>query len=209
MTGEPLFTEKPEQQKLFKGNIINEYTKLVMKTCDAPEIFIRASAYYIVSATLGEFFINRLVPKGSRRPNVWIVLSSIPGRTRRSTVQREAYDTFKAVVGKENAKQMVIESGTPEGIMDAIEEEPDSPYTIQSTEWGTVMGDMKRSDHYSHGVSSLLSKLYYGEGGRQSLSQRGGKARKVASRRIVCKYAYWNARSLKLYNKRTIGPRLA
>lgn len=185
MTEEPqVFTKevkkgvkKEVKQERFEGNIIDEYTKRVMKICDAPEIFIRTSAYYIVSGTLGEFFINRLLPEGSQRPNIWAVLSSIPGRTRRSTVQRIAYNVFKAVVGKENAEQMIIESGTPEGIMDQIGEEPNSSYTIQSTEWGMIMEDMKKGDHYSYGVASLLSKLKYGEGGKQSLSQRGGKSK--------------------------------
>ena len=159
---------------LQKTNFIEEYTKQVMKYTDAPENFIRASAYYIVSATLGEFYINRLVPFGSQRPNLWIVLSSIPGRMRRSTVQRLAYNAYRKIIGEDYSSSMIIEEGTPEGIMDAIGDEPNASYTIQSTEWGAVMERMSKGN-YQYGVASLLSKLYYGESGRQSLSKRGGK----------------------------------
>jgi len=159
---------------LKKVNFIDEYTKQVMKYTDAPKNFIQASAYYIVSATLGEFYVNKLVPFGAQRPNLWIVLSSIPGRMRRSTVQRMAYMSYRKIIGADFFPDMVIEEGTPEGIMDAIGEEPKSSYTIQSTEFGAVMERMSRGS-YQYGVASLLSKLYYGEGGRQSLSRRGGK----------------------------------
>lgn len=155
-------------------DIMEEYTQKLLKYTDAPEVFIRGAAYYLVSATLGEFFRNRLVPFGCQRPNIWIVLSSIPGRTRRSTVQRVTYNTFKEVVG-EGAEGMIIEDGTPEGIMDTIQEFPSDSYTIQSTEFGAILRKMKRRDH-AIGISSLLSKLYYGEGGKQVLSQRGGKS---------------------------------
>lgn len=169
-------TEKPKQEELFKGNIIDEFTKRLMSYTDAPEIFIRACGYYLISATLGEFYRNKLVPFGSQRPNLWVILSSIPGRMRRSSIQGITYRAFERIVGEE-ANRMVIEEGTPEGIMDAIEEEPDSSYTIQSTEWGIVVARITSRDHYQAGVSSLLSKLYYGEGGKQSLSQRGGKSK--------------------------------
>ena len=159
---------------LKKVDFIDEYTKQVMEYTDAPESFIRASAYYIVSATLGEFYVNRLVPFGAQRPNLWLVLSSIPGRMRRSTVQRLAYMSYKKIIGADFFPDMIIEEGTPEGIMDAIGEEPNSSYTIQSTEFGAVMERMSKGS-YQYGVASLLSKLYYGEGGRQSLSRRGGK----------------------------------
>ena len=145
-----------------------------MEYTDAPKNFIQASAYYIVSATLGEFYVNKLVPFGSQRPNLWIVLSSIPGRMRRSTVQRLAYISYRRIIGTDYFHDMIIEEGTPEGIMDAIGDQPSASYTIQSTEWGAVMERMSKGN-YQYGVASLLSKLYYGEGGRQSLSRRGGK----------------------------------
>jgi hypothetical protein len=145
-----------------------------MEYTDAPENFIRASAYYVVSATLGEFYVNRLVPFGAQRPNLWMILSSIPGRMRRSTVQRLAYISYKKIIGADFFPDMIIEEGTPEGIMDAIGQEPKSSYTIQSTEFGSVMERMSKGN-YQYGVSALLSKLYYGESGRQSLSRRGGK----------------------------------
>ena len=155
-------------------DLIETITKKFMDYTDAPEVFIRGAAYYIISATLGSYFRNSFVPLGCQRPNVWIVLSSIPARTRRSTVQRLSYSIFKDVVGGEQANNMTIEDGTPEGIMDAICEFESESYTIQSTEFGSILSKMRRRE-YSIGISSLLSKLYYGEGGKQNLSTRGGK----------------------------------
>ncbi|MEM2506794.1 MAG: DUF3987 domain-containing protein [Nitrososphaeria archaeon] len=154
-------------------DVIEEWKKRLCEYTDAPELMIEATAYYLISATLGEFFKNPLVPIGSERPNLWIVLSSIPARMRRSTIQRLTYKTFKDVMGKE-AEKMVIEEGTPEGILDAINELEGKSCTIQSTEFGGILTRMRTKD-YEIGVSSLLSKLYYGEGGKQSLSKRGGK----------------------------------
>ncbi len=47
-------------------------------------------------------------------------------------------------------------------------------FTIVSTEMGSVFQKMRRRD-YHVGSSTLLSKLYYGEGGSIALSRRGGK----------------------------------
>jgi hypothetical protein len=154
------------------GSIIDQYVKRVFEYSDTPKVFIEASAYYLISATLGEYFKNPLVPYGAQRPNLWVVLSSKPGRMRRSTVQGLTYRAFKAVIGGE-ADNAIIEDCTPEGIMDAISGTNLPSYTIHSTEFGAILKRMRSRD-YEIGISSIFSKLYYGEGGKQNLSQRSG-----------------------------------
>ena len=158
-----------------KINIQEEWERRVKEIVDAPEIMIKATGYYLQSSTLGEFFINPSMPIGAQKPNLWFVLSSIPARMRRSTVQRITYDSVKHIIGKEEAENMIIEEGSPEGIMDAVSALTGTSCTIQSTEFGAVLMKAKSGSGYEFGTLSLLSKLYYGEGGKQSLSQRGGK----------------------------------
>lgn len=158
-----------------KINIQEEWERRVKEIVDAPEIMIKATGYYLQSAILGEFFTNPSLPIGSQRPNLWFILSSIPARMRRSTVQRTTYDSIKHIIGNEEAANMVVEEGSPEGITDAISQLTGASCTIQSTEFGAVLIKARNGSGYEFGTLSLLSKLYYGEGGKQSLSQRGGK----------------------------------
>lgn len=175
-------------------DIISRYTEIVKEYLDAPENFIVASAYHIVSVLLGRFFKCPYIPGGSHgaRPNIWFIIASIPGRTRRSTVAHYMNYTFgKSLekyfqrtlnVSEKASKDLVldsiIEEGTPEGIMDHINATDFNVYSIMSTEFGSVLLRMGTKD-YEMGVSSLFSKIYYGEGGSMLLSQRnkdaGGK----------------------------------
>jgi hypothetical protein len=81
------------------SDAFEEYNSRVSEYTDAPEVFIQGSFYYLVSATQGEFYQNPMTPPGAQRPNEFIMFSSIPGRTRRSTVQRLAYKMYKDVIG--------------------------------------------------------------------------------------------------------------
>jgi hypothetical protein len=170
-------------------DLIDRYTEIVMEYVDAPKIFIEASACWLVSSLLGRFFKCPWLPPLSRRPDLWFLLESIPGATRRSTIQflakyvyRNAYlryltewertnkDEAKAIV-----EQSIIEEGTPEGIMDHIEASNLDAYVIMSSEFGGVLKRAQNREYMS-GVLSLFSKMFYGEGGSMYLSQRGGKA---------------------------------
>ena len=169
-------------------NILRGYLEVVKENLDAPEIFIEASAYHIVSACLGRFFHCSLIPGGKLggRPNVWFVLSSIPGRTRRSTVSNYAQYVYRKSLEKFNVSRFkmdeklatkrvfdsIIEEGTPEGIVDHIQATELRHYCIVSTEFGSVLQRMGTKD-YELGVSTLYSKLYYGESHSMMLSQRG------------------------------------
>lgn len=193
-------------------DIITRYTKTILEQepdYDIPEIFVKASGYHLVSSLLGRFFRCPLMPSKGR-PNLWFIISSIPGRMRRSTIlnldsyvyrhtllkyyeklglkplqkeveSEEELENQKGVTEKQILEwrkkrtwNTIIEEGTPEGIVDKIESTKLKDYTIMSTEFGGVLRRMRSRD-YQVGVSSLLSKLYYGEGGSTSLSRRGGK----------------------------------
>jgi hypothetical protein len=170
-------------------NFIDRYVEVVERHVDAPEIFIRASAYWVISALLGRYFRCPQLPHLSARPNLWFVLSSIPGAMRRSTVQSLAEHVYRrAYIGylvehermeRRKAEAIVddslIEEGTPEGIIDHIEATQLDSYAIVSTEFGAVL---KRAltREYELGVLSLFAKLYYGEGGSMCLSRRGERA---------------------------------
>ena len=176
-------------------DIIEEYIRIVEKYLDAPSTFIRASAYHVVSSLLGQYFWCPHIgsSQGGLHPNTWFILSSIPGRTRRSTVAGYANKVYKDALityhmnkepeplNKSDATKLmfntIIEEGTPEGIMDHIcMNKKINSYAIMSSEFGSVLTRMSTKESQV-GVSSLLSKLYYGEGGIMLLSQRGKEAR--------------------------------
>ena len=167
-------------------NLIDDYVEIVKRYSDAPRVFVEASAYHNVSALLGRFFRStNFAGGGDTRPNVWIIISSIPGRTRRSTVAKYStwvyekvlrnffMDTFGLARDKAffKATSTIIEEGTPEGITDHVEETEMKAFTIQSTEFGSVLQKMSAKD-YQLGIATILSKMYSGEGGTMMLSGR-------------------------------------
>ena len=169
-------------------DLIEEYIKIIHHHLDAPEVFIEAAAYHNVSALLGRFFrcSSGITGVYGMRPNVWFIISSIPGRCRRSTValyssylyktslQKFNQNTFKMdeKQAKQKVMETIIEEGTPEGITDHINATELKTYTISSTEFGSVLIRMGTKE-YELGVSPLFSKLYSGEGAVMMLSQRG------------------------------------
>ncbi len=169
-------------------NLIDRYYNIVSEYCDAPEVFIRASGYHLVSSLLGRFLSSKNFPGRpviGIVPNVWFILSSIPGRTRRSTVHNcDSYvykKTLKDFLEDDENKDRiiedsVIEEGTPEGIADHIVESNRDlnlkHYDIQSPEFGGVFKKTQKGN-YEEGLPTAFSKLYSGEGGTAYLSKRG------------------------------------
>jgi len=187
-------------------DLIDEFVEIVTPYCDAPPSFIESGGYYLISTLLGRYFRCTQMPQRGR-PNIWFILSSVPGLMRRSTIQHYTDHVYQRVMmgyyerlniapdfSDEEEEELteedkieltlkyrekliydsMIEEGTPEGIMDKIEDAEQDVFTIVSTEMGSVFQRMRRRD-YNVGVSTLLSKLYYGEGGSIALSRRGGK----------------------------------
>ena len=170
-------------------NLINEYVDILTPHLDAPEIFIKASAYHLVSALLGQFCASASAPGTSGlRPNAWIIISSIPARGRRSTVanycnlvyehaSRKFYEETLNIGHDEalrRAKDTYLESGTKEGLVDHIAATDYRSYYINSTEFGTVLQGMVTKEH-ELGVAALYSKLYYGEEGVYRLSKKSAE----------------------------------
>ena len=169
-------------------NLIDHYTKTVKEYLDSPEIFIEASAYHLVSNLLGRFCVCPIAPgTDGMSPNVWIIISSIPARGRRSTVanycnkvyvrastqyygETETFEDDMAL--RQRVENTYIEEGTPEGIVDHIQDSNFQNYYINSTEFGSVLQGMSSKD-YELGVATLYSKLYYGESHSFYLSRRG------------------------------------
>jgi len=177
-------------------SLIEKYTTAISEYCDAPEIFIKASGYHLISALPGRFCSSLAIPglslKGLR-PNVWFILSSIPGRTRRSTVQFYDRHIYKKSLSlfyddEQNKLQKIltsmIEEGSAEGLADHIMDSHNryhlDCFDIQSPEFGGVLAKTKRGG-YEEGLPVILSKLYYGEGWIQLLSRRkgGGGVREI------------------------------
>ena len=170
-------------------NLIDSYTTVITDEIDTPTLFIKASAYHLVSATLGRYFCCPALPKLAERPNVWLAVSSIPGRCRRShlyyadtTVLTSVLKTHYKHKGidsdkvEEHIDELRIEEGTAPGIADHITNaKHDGSFDIHGSEFGTIFKEMKNPTGTKVGVSSLLSKLYSGEGGAVYLSQRKGQ----------------------------------
>jgi hypothetical protein len=173
---------------------VDNYTNLIKNMYDIPEYFIRASAYHIISSTIGRFFRYRLLP-GKGRPNLFFIISGLPGRTRRSTLQDfdsiliestliKYYEkTIAGFIDKNNQekiefiKSLRMMEGTPEGIIDHINQVREKTkgtdcFDIYGPEFGAILKKMK--DGYEVGTSALLSMFYSGEGASMLLSQRRG-----------------------------------
>ena len=83
---------------------------------------------------------------------------------------------WRPELAKQRVFGSIIEEGTPEGIMDNIEETNLDSYAIMNSEFGLVLQKIATKG-YEFGVSTLFSKLYDGEGGAMYLSKRTKKGR--------------------------------
>lgn len=174
-------------------DIISSFKNIVSEYTDAPPEFITAAGYHLVSCTLGPHFV---IPGArgvdSARPNLWFLLASIPGRFRRSTVQdfhnlayKEAIIEYRKEEMQETREEAVrnshltfLESGSPEGIVDHINDFTTDCFVIMSHEYGGILEGL-RVKSYQQGIRDLLSKLYYGQGGYQYFSKKGhGESRR-------------------------------
>ena len=164
-------------------NWIDDFLQIVSEHTDAPDVVIKGSAYWLISATLGPFF-QVIESKRPLKPNMFVVFCGPAGLTRKSTVidyartvyeiaWQKYYDTLNIDI---NVEDKFIEEFTIEGIADYIEEHSDKikDYVLISDEFGVWL---KRSEgqRYMFGARGMLSKLYYGETYKQVLSKRQGK----------------------------------
>ena len=172
-------------------NLIDEYVKILDKYTDIPKVFKKAGGYFIVSTLLGQAF--EIPTSHVRRPNVWFLPSSIPGRMRRSTllatvknVLRTAYMEHYTRTNPQKTsteddinlyRNSLISDGSYEGVFDKVSEgvrKGITTYSIMSSEWGNTLKQLDGGKNYRQGVDSFFSSLYYGEEILQDLSTRTG-----------------------------------
>lgn len=185
-------------------NLIDEIYDIIKEYTDAPDVFIKAIAYWDISATLGKFVTIAESKCKYPRPNLYILLSSIPAVTRRSVLVSIAEDIYRYVwseffkdkvdkelvkslmehmdedeaiieAAREKTEQSIIQQFTSEGIGDEIEISGLDTYAMINTEFGLTL--QKTKGGYLSDIPILLSKLYDGLGHKQTLSGRGGKKR--------------------------------
>jgi len=186
--------------------LTEEVKKICMEDCDAPPVFFDMMGYHLISSTAGMCF--RPMWLKIKRPNIYCIMASIPGRERRSSVMElhdilvdtslmEYYVLIKNI-SRDDAWKLVtlskIESGTEAGICDAILEgingievtdgrkvSVDS-FRFCSPEFGPTLKRMSSEKDPERGVDSLLCKFYSGEAHNYRLNQ-GGKTAKAGENR--------------------------
>ena len=169
------------------GDLLTDYLNIIREFTDAPDIFLQSCAYHVISTTLGQYFgINNAKIK---RPNTWFVLSSIPGRTRRSTVcnfnEQAISRVFKGFYKEKlglNPREAEIRynmsriiDGSAEGIADAVmngENEGINTFNVCNPEIGDVLRKISQGRSGAQGIDTLLSRLYYGDGYYANFSVR-------------------------------------
>ena len=163
-------------------NIEKSYMNLVTEITDAPETYLWFSLMHISSSCLGKYIVCPLYMRPSSNPwhpNVWIILSGIPGIMRKSTVinidhyvisnaLREYYKVKMPQATPDVIERMIqnifIETGSPEGLAEHISSTQNDidMYIMLSHEFGGILRQMTRRD-YMEGYAALLSKLWAGE----------------------------------------------
>lgn len=78
------------------SDTIVDIVKTLEQFIDAPRTFLIGGAYWLNSALLGQFYRCEVIPSGM--PNVWYVMSSIPGRCRRSSVMGAYVTIYRKVM---------------------------------------------------------------------------------------------------------------
>lgn len=69
----------------------------------------------------------------------------------------------------------LVESGTPEGLVDHIQRYGYDNYFLIGSEYGEAFAHITNPSHYMYGLITILDKLYYGESYSLVLSTRQGK----------------------------------
>ncbi len=189
------------------SNLIDRFVDIVTPYCDAPKVFIRSGGYHLISSLLGRFctvpempsgnrpnpwFICSSIPGRTRRSVVLNyvtyvykgVLMKFYEDSMDFSSEDEETDMTEDEVDETQKKKIykfvdktIIESGSPEGMMDHLEDAYEKGidcFAIMSPEFGAVLSSIMQKG-YQRGVSTLLSKMKYGESGSAYLSRRGGK----------------------------------
>lgn len=142
-------------EQYLEQNLVVEFSGILRKYLDAPKILCDAVSVTLSSACLGPLFDSRWIGTYGKC-NIYTLLSSIPGRTRRSSIQKAfdyvfekvyRYDIMEQELAKEENKDLsdeklkeltknvsyvvdnlFIETGSKEGVADALVAISEMPY---------------------------------------------------------------------------------
>jgi len=178
------------------------YVDILKRHIDSPDTFIEACAYSIISSTLGRQY-SYLHPDTVYpfRPNVFFMLSCIPGRGRRSSVLNNWNYSYKKILASYYEKlankpginiEDLIDStkfsgGSVQGVADHIREAI-TTYGINefvnfNTEYSATI-KLMAPGKYSEGLGFLKCCMYYGEEWSEDLSQRKKKEEQKCRRKV-------------------------
>lgn len=161
----------------------------MVKITDAPDLFIKACGYFLVSICLAP----KIDPFFVRKANAWFLLSSKPKIGRRTfliddltiPLFRKCYSRYMQIMfntppteADKLTTYSVLESGTVEGLIDAItdaREQNIDRFAVVSSEFGSILKAAVRKDYLADYLGFVTKILHDGEDYRQSLSARGKK----------------------------------
>ncbi|MEM3365875.1 MAG: hypothetical protein QXQ64_08385 [Candidatus Bathyarchaeia archaeon] len=158
------------REKNTSNNLIAEFVSQVSALMDTPDIFITGIGYWLTSSLLGEY-LTTMTTQRPLKPNIYLVLSSKPGTTRRSTLLSIADDIMIRVYGEDIYGKRYHSGGSKEGLIDGIMDSGQNYVHIFMPEFGVVLDEFRKKDWMS-GIAGLISKLYYGETWKEEYSKR-------------------------------------
>jgi len=163
MEGEEVEATESSAAPLLKGrgeDLIDQYVEYAGESTDAPSIYHKALAYWVVSTVLGRHvrLVTSYAPSGLM-PNLWVMLIGPSRIVRKSTAMRLAVSIVREV-----APQLVRKASfTPEALYELCNElNPGDCLAWVKDEIGGFFKTLEK--RYMYGVRELLSSMYMGEG---------------------------------------------
>ena len=185
-------------------NLIDQFYDVISSITDAPNLFIEAAGYFLISTLCGKNVRSKLSSSPYElSANDWFMITGSPGVTRKSVVightKRIQKEVLRRVLRKnlmrrdpeddrpiitiinEVVGSTIIENATPQGLLDHLTSTHEfTPfYSIIAPEFGGIIDQVKEAKYMS-GYQSLLSSLYTGEG----YSQRMASTEKVKDKYV-------------------------
>jgi DNA-nicking Smr family endonuclease len=142
------------------SDVIDMYIDYASESTDAPSIYHRVLAYWIVSTVLGRYVrvITSYAPMGIR-PNIWVILIGPSRIVRKTTAMRLATNIVREI-----APQLLRKASfTPEALYEMCNElNPGDCIAWVKDEIGGFFRSLEKK--YMFGIRELLSSMYMGEG---------------------------------------------
>jgi len=175
-------------QNGFRDNYLQRFVDITKGIVDTPTEFLQGAGLMLISTTIGSFYYVM----GGRDAylNMFIVLCSSPGIGRRGAVDKLFNITLKSALSeytilcnkdvkedyKNNIKATSLEGGSPQGLVDNIEELKEDgirSFLLDSPEFGAILEGIANKNTYMMGFNHLLCRLWSREGTYESFSKKG------------------------------------